>query len=129
MAVFLPLPARFSRLQGLSAGQALKDSFYVIGAIALLVSGFCFIGLQNLKGEENTGWEAVWHWNPTTAKDQTSQHNGVSHEPSGGNEAPYRRLFWNAIILGFTNSSVAIAYLGGFVARYRPVPRSCSSSG
>lgn len=59
LSVFLPLPARFGRLEGVTMGQAVTYSFYVVGVIALLVAGFVAFGLRHLRGEEGKGWRLL----------------------------------------------------------------------
>jgi hypothetical protein len=59
LSLFLPLPARFGRLEGVTMGQAVTYSFYVVGAIALWVAVFVAFGLRNLRGEEGKGWRLL----------------------------------------------------------------------
>lgn len=59
LSVFLPLPARFGRLEGVTMAQAVTYSFYVVGVIALWVAGFVAFGLRNLRGEEGKGWRLL----------------------------------------------------------------------
>lgn len=53
---FLPLPTRFGAIDGVTQGQAVSYSFYVVGVVSLLVAIFVFFGLRNLRGEEGKGW-------------------------------------------------------------------------
>lgn len=106
LGVFLPLPARFQKA-GFTPAQAIADSYYVVGTIALLVSLFCYIGLRSLRGEEGKGWKAI-------AEHTTSHHDVTQY---GALSLSYWRLFVDSITLGFRNDQVGIAYLGGFVAR------------
>src|SRR3981189_2393124 len=46
LSLLLPLPTQFSRIDGVTQGQAVADSFYVVGGIALLVASSCFFGLR-----------------------------------------------------------------------------------
>lgn len=59
LSLFLPLPARFGRLEGVTMGQAVTYSFYVVGAISLWVAVFVAFGLRNLRGEEGKGWRLL----------------------------------------------------------------------
>jgi hypothetical protein len=59
LSLFLPLPARFGRLEGVTMGQAVTYSFYTVGAIALWVAVFVAYGLRNLRGEEGKGWRLL----------------------------------------------------------------------
>lgn len=60
LSLFLPLPARFGDIDGVTPGQAVSYSFYVVGAVSLAVALFVFIGLRNLKGEEGKGWTVLF---------------------------------------------------------------------
>lgn len=56
LTLFLPLPTTFGRIDGVTQAQAVSYSFYVVGAISLVVAVFVFFGLRNLSGEEGKGW-------------------------------------------------------------------------
>ncbi len=56
---FLPLPAKFGEIDGVTPGEAVSYSFYVVGAVSFVVSIFVFVGLRNLKGEEGKGWRVL----------------------------------------------------------------------
>ena len=104
LGVFLPLPTQFRNF-GVSPGQALIDTFYVVGAIAFLVALFCFVGLRGLKGEEGKSWR--------TAFLLRSKHASLD-----GNVAlPYHVLMKASVQLGLKNQLIGLGYLGGFVAR------------
>lgn len=118
LAVFLPLPAQFSHLKGVTQGQAVADSFYVVGTISLVVAVFCFLGLRDLQGEEGKGWRLLLG---------LKQHDDGYHTvPNGGDGQtptvqpkflPYHRLLLDSTILGFQDAQIGLGYLGGFVAR------------
>jgi hypothetical protein len=59
LGLFLPLPARFGRIEGVTMGQAVTYSFYVVGAISLWVAVFVAFGLRHLRGEEGKGWRLL----------------------------------------------------------------------
>lgn len=59
LSCFLPLPAKFGEIDGVTPGEAVSYSFYVVGAIALLVAVFVFFGLRNIQGEEGKGWRLL----------------------------------------------------------------------
>jgi len=104
LGVFLPLPTKFTNF-GVSAGQALTDTFYVVGAIALLVALLCFVGLRRLKGEEGKGWRTAFLFRS-------------EQPPLEGNVAlPYYVLINVSVQLGLKNQLIGLGYLGGFVAR------------
>ncbi len=117
LSVFLPLPAQFSQLKGITQGQAVADSFYVVGSISLLVAVCCFFGLRGLNGEEGKGWHLLL--------DKPLKHQG--YEPVATDEEeplpatpkflPYWQLLLDATRLGFSDAQIGLGYIGGFVAR------------
>ncbi|KAG5983392.1 hypothetical protein E4U43_006278, partial [Claviceps pusilla] len=78
LVLFLPLPARFGERDGVTPGQAVAYSFYVVGGISLAVAVFVFIGLRNLHGEEGKGWETLLGRSPyrAAAADDDDDDNG-----------------------------------------------------
>ncbi|KAI0834782.1 hypothetical protein F5Y06DRAFT_277885 [Hypoxylon sp. FL0890] len=123
LILFLPLPAQFSKKEGVTPAEAITDSFYVVGAVALFVAIFVFFGLRGLKGEEGKGWRMLLglrkqqnapgsHNYPTEGSSSsiptTRAHNGP---------LPYHRLLVSSLRLGVTDPNIALGYLGGFVAR------------
>jgi hypothetical protein len=118
LAIFLPLPARFNHLKGVAQGQAVADSFYVVGIISLLVAGFCFIGLRGLQGEKGKGWGLL------LGKSAASQgYEPLNVETQDRNPEtkpkflPYWRLLLDSTVLGFKDAQIGLGYAGGFVAR------------
>ncbi|KAM3077310.1 hypothetical protein ACMFMG_006659 [Clarireedia jacksonii] len=114
LAVFLPLPAQFSQIKGVSQGQAVSESFYVVGVVALLVSCFCFIGLKGLADEDGKGWGLLL--GKSVPRDSHAREpNGFEH---GRDEfQPYWILLRDSTALGFKDAQIGLGYLGGFVAR------------
>ncbi|TEY62632.1 hypothetical protein BOTCAL_0159g00030 [Botryotinia calthae] len=112
LIAFLPLPAQFSRMKGVSQGQAVADSFYVVGVVSLMVSCFCFIGLRGLAGEEGKGWRLLL--GRPIARDTVGR-------PGGRADTEKFQSYWTLIsdstILGFKDAQIGLGYLGGFVAR------------
>lgn len=118
LAVFLPLPAQFSHLKGKTQGQAVADSFYVVGAVALVVACGCFIGLRGLQGEEGKGWRLLLGKSPShdyeaLPSDDVRAGPGTARTPF----LPYWRLLLDSTLLGFKDAQIGLGYLGGFVAR------------
>ncbi|KAL2357061.1 MFS transporter-like protein [Cryomyces antarcticus] len=109
LGVFLPLPARFAK-NGVSAGDAVADSYYVVGAVALAVCIFSLLGLRDLPGEEHKGWRTLIG----RSKDQTASEAATEtkHEVLS-----YGRLLIDAVALAFKEQNIGLGYLGGFVAR------------
>ncbi|ROT38552.1 actin-like ATPase domain-containing protein [Sodiomyces alkalinus F11] len=118
LSVFLPLPARFGDMDGVTPAEAITDSFYVVGAVSLAVAVFVFLGLRGLKGEDGKGWSLL-----LGRKDRDGELSGQSQlrrfsgAPDKQVVVPYLRLLRDSVTLGFTDANIALGYLGGFVAR------------
>ena len=118
LALFLPLPAQFSHIKGITQGQAVADSFYVVGAMSLLVACFCFFGLRGLQGEEGKGWRLLLGKHPTSDGYQAApQSDEETREPARAPFLPYWKLLLDSTVLGFKDAQIGLGYLGGFVAR------------
>ncbi|KAK1962120.1 major facilitator superfamily transporter [Colletotrichum eremochloae] len=116
LSLFLPLPARFGEIDGVTSADAVADSFYVVGIVAFFVSVFVFVGLRNLKGEEGKGWSVLLGLKTNSgSEDDVGEHD--SNHPTRPKVLPYFRLLRDSVTLGFTDSQIALGYLGGFVAR------------
>ena len=105
LGLFLPLPARLQR-HDISPGQALVDTYYIVGAVALLIACFCFIGLMKLKGEEGKSWRGIW----------SLRNVDGSVRPEKA-KASYGHLMLESLRLGIHNPLIGLGYVGGFVAR------------
>lgn len=116
LAVFLPLPAQFSHLKGITQGQAVADSFYVVGVVALFVACFCFFGLRGLQGEEGKGWRLLLGRSPHKYQGVPSEE-GIEAVTKRVPFLPYWRLLLDSTVLGFKDAQIGLGYLGGFVAR------------
>ncbi|KAJ9662077.1 hypothetical protein H2198_001619 [Neophaeococcomyces mojaviensis] len=101
LSLFLPLPARFQKY-GIDPGHALQYSYYIVGAIALVLAVVCLLGLHGLRSEQRKGWSFLLR---------------------GDEQSPSKSLFsaisllYRAFLVGFTRTDVFIGYIGGFVAR------------
>jgi hypothetical protein len=69
LSLFLPLPAQFGEIDGVTPGQAVSYSFYVVGAVAFCVAVFVFFGLRDLHGEDGKGWRALFGYKGESARD------------------------------------------------------------
>ncbi|KAI1800616.1 hypothetical protein F4811DRAFT_538001 [Daldinia bambusicola] len=123
LALFLPLPARFSRKEGVTPAQAITQSFYVVGAVALVVAVFVFFGLRGLHGEEGKGWRMLLGLRKPQQQD-VDERNGSSRcfasslpRAAHSGPLPYHKLLVSSLRLGATDPHIALGYLGGFVAR------------
>ena len=105
LGLFLPLPAHFQDV-GTEAGQAVADSYYIVGAVSFMIAAICFFGLRNLCGETKKGWRAV-------LKTSISEVGA----PSTRVNTSYWKLLLDSVGLGYQNPLIALGYLGGFVAR------------
>ncbi|TRX94525.1 hypothetical protein FHL15_004680 [Xylaria flabelliformis] len=125
LILFLPLPAQFSKKEGVTPARAITDSFYVVATVALAVAIFVFFGLRGLKGEEAKGWRMLLglkHRDSSTAQDDAAQNHTSISDSNGkrGHAAkplPYQHLLLSSLRLGATDPHIALGYLGGFVAR------------
>ncbi|TQV96720.1 hypothetical protein V2A60_000636 [Cordyceps javanica] len=112
LVLFLPLPVRFGGIDGVTPGQAVSYSFYVVSGVSLLVAFFVFIGLRNLHGEDGKGWRVLLgrkSWYQTQLQNEADEH--------GQKVVPYISLLRDSVLLAFTDSRISLGYIGGFVAR------------
>jgi hypothetical protein len=113
LILFLPLPAYFQG-KGASPAESLQTSFYIVAAISFCVAVFVFVGLRNLPGEED---KSITHlcdrpYDESTNIDaEGNLHTYLIPTPS------YFELIKESFILGLTDSSIFLGYIGGFVAR------------
>ncbi|KAI0969197.1 hypothetical protein F4678DRAFT_439653 [Xylaria arbuscula] len=129
LVLFLPLPAHFSKKEGVTPAQAITDSFYVVSAVALAVAVFVAFGLRGLKGEEGKGWRMLLglKHRDSTASTATPHDGAIQYDPLSYSTnskqthppkpLPYHHLLFSSLRLGATDPHIAIGYLGGFVAR------------
>ena len=107
LCLFLPLPALFQK-SGLQPGNAIAKSYYIVGAIALVVSAICYLGLRHLHGEENKGWRRIALKkkadDPDIAMKYSGRHSSLVH-------------LVESVRLGYVYPQLGLGYLGGFVAR------------
>ncbi|KAL4977759.1 major facilitator superfamily domain-containing protein [Aspergillus desertorum] len=113
LVVLLPLPAHFQRW-GFPPAKAIQYSYYTAAALALGVSGCCFVGLRDLPGEDGKTWASLWPTSRTEPQSVESRKNLYSAFMS---RFPYLKQFGTAINLGLRNRDIFIGYFGGFVAR------------
>lgn len=108
---FLRLPTRFQD-HGISPSQAVADSFYVVGSVALTVAIGCFFGLRGLSGEEDKGWRRLLNRKQNIKP--TEEGFLLDTPPS---LPSYPRLLAASITLGIRDMNIGLGYVGGFVAR------------
>lgn len=104
LGLFLRLPELIQRTD-VEPGQALADSYYIVGALSLLLALVCFVGLRNLNGEDDRGWRAMWYGGEEE-----------SHLSARRRLSSFRSLV-ESIVLGFESPLLGLGYIGGFVAR------------
>ena len=104
LGFFLRLPELIQRA-GVGAEQALTDSYYVVGSLALTLSLLCYLGLKHLHGETGKGWRNLIYGR---------SHDEVSDTSRGASSL--KHLF-ESVTLGFQTPLLGLAYLAGFVAR------------
>lgn len=136
LVLFLPLPTRFGDIDKVTPGEAVSYSFYVVGAVALVVSVFVFIGLRNLKGEDGKGWSVLFGRRRSSEEDDEEDEDGDDIDRSRRQVSvkadrlmmkciltcvqkviPYLHLLKDSVFLGITDSRITLGYVGGFVAR------------
>ena len=117
LVLFLPLPAQFSHIDGVTQGQSVADSFYIVGVISLFVACFCFYGLRGLQGEESKGWRLLFGIAPAAHGYEAAPQSEDYAEPTRKPFLPYWRLLLDSTVLGFRDAQIGLGYMGGFVAR------------
>ncbi|KAG9584589.1 major facilitator superfamily MFS-1, partial [Aureobasidium melanogenum] len=110
VGIFLPLPVKFSG-RGVAQADAVKDSFYVVGGVSIVVAVLVALTLRGLPGEEDKGFNRLFYSGRSTEEHETNEATSLHPLPS------YYQLVRAAVVLGFTDSRIALGYLGGFVAR------------
>lgn len=117
LVLFLPLPAQFSKRDGVTPAQAITYSFYVVGAVAFLVAVFVFFGLRGLRGEEQKGWRMLLGIRMKKTDVDENDDALLPTESKAHKPLAYHQLLLSSLRLGATDRHIAIGYLGGFVAR------------
>jgi hypothetical protein len=79
LSLFLPLPTQFGEIDGVTPGEAVSYSFYVVGFVAFLVAIFVAFGLRNLKGEEGKGWRLLLGRKNRDANDGELDSEGIDN--------------------------------------------------
>ncbi|KAH0360544.1 major facilitator superfamily MFS-1, partial [Aureobasidium melanogenum] len=110
VGIFLPLPVNFSG-RGVAQADAVKDSFYVVGGVSIVVAVLVALTLRGLPGEEDKGFNRLFYSGRSTEEHETNEAASLRPLPS------YYQLVRASVVLGFTDSRIALGYLGGFVAR------------
>ena len=100
LGLFLRLPDIIQRM-GTSPGEALTDTYYIVGASSLALALLCFLGLRNLHGEDEKGWRNLVYGGPDELPSKFTS----------------LRSLVDAVALGFKDPLLGLGYLGGFVAR------------
>ena len=109
LSVFLPLPAYFQSRNATPA-HSVQYSFYVVAAIAFIVAIGIFFGLRNLPGEDGKSISALFR--SSNFKLDTEANTTASAPHSS-----YLNLLLTSLRLGVTDSTISLAYMGGFFAR------------
>ena len=104
LGFLLRLPELIQRT-GLGAPLALTTSFYIVGALAMVLALACSIGLRHLNGEESKGWRLLF--SGSTSSRTLCPPSALSSLSS----------LQESFTLGFRVQSLGMGYLGGFIAR------------
>ena len=107
LTCFLPLPSFFQTHHSTPA-DALKKTYYIVSITAFSISLICFFGLRNLKDQQHKSWSTLSSPSSTTSKTNQTHHQTLP--------LPYTHLFYQSLLAGL-NPDIALAYIGGFVAR------------
>lgn len=105
LMVFLPLPARF-QYAGYDQGTALRYSFYIVAAVALILAVWCSFGLGGLQMESESD----------RSRSARNNDKSLTFRTLAALQEMYSD-FLTAVLIGFRHSEIAIGYIGGFVAR------------
>jgi MFS family permease len=116
VAVFLPLPVKFSA-RGVAQADAVKDSFYLVGSISLVVAILVSVTLRGLPGEQDKGFHRLFYSGRSTPLDHQDDDNNETTSLPCAPTPSYYNLVRSALSLGMTDSRIFLGYLGGFVAR------------
>lgn len=109
LAIFLPLPAYFQSRDATPA-HSVQYSFYIVAAIAFIVAIGIFFGLRNLPGEQEKSFSALF-------RSSHSKLDTEANTASSNSRPSYLELLLTSLRLGVTDSTISLAYMGGFVAR------------
>ncbi|KAL1311176.1 hypothetical protein AAFC00_001373 [Neodothiora populina] len=111
VAIFLPLPTTIAGA-GTSKRDAVQYSFYIVACIALILAVLVYLGLRGLPGDEGKGFRNIYITPDRSSHTEASTISGADATPT-----PYVHLVKAALGLAFTDSRIALGYIGGFVAR------------
>lgn len=117
LVLFLPLPAQFGEIKGITTGQAVTYSFYVVSIVSLFVAVFVAVGLRNIKGEAGKGWKKLFGLRSNDDHILDEIRNANTDGNQHADTTPYLDLLRDSVVLGLADSDIALGYLGGFVAR------------
>ena len=95
LALFLRLPDWF-QMTGTIPEKALMDSYYIVGAVSLVVSLFCYAGLRHLKGEDGKGWRALIYG--TAGEGESTFPTGLSSLES----------LFKSVAMGYQNTQLGL---------------------
>ena len=105
LGLFLPLLAH-GRIPDAGPGASIVSTYYIVAIVAFSAAIACFLGLRNVKGEENKGLKRLLNLR--------SSDTGL---PSTNARQSYLSSLWESLRLGIGHSLIGLGYLGGFVAR------------
>lgn len=90
LLVFLPLPNQFGHIKDVTNAEAVVYSFYVVGAVSLLVAVFVGFGLRNIRGEEGKGWRLLLGLRGANPDGTGAENDSRAHKVC---KTPYSRLW------------------------------------
>ena len=107
LSLFLPLPAFFQG-KGFLPGVSIQYSFYVVGAVSLVVAIFCLFGLRNLDDKNEKSLHSAR---------LSKRGSGASSHPCTSNKRTFIGSLFKSFALGYVHPEFCLSYVGGFVAR------------
>lgn len=116
LGVFLPLPSRFAGREGVTPAEAVRWAYWVVAGVAAGVAAWCAVGLappRNPGGGVVSGIKE-WMWTKIWGGDRVFVSGSETRGKRNGGGG------WGlveAAKLAVTDEKIAVAYVGGFVAR------------
>lgn len=105
--VLLSLPLALDKTHD-NPAKALKKTYYIVGGIALFVAGILFLGLHR----DRTKSFKYWISQNVSEFDRAALDISIEQV-----EHSYFTLLKNGFIIALNEPNIALAYVGGFVAR------------
>lgn len=122
LGFFLRLPTLFQKNPAVSPAEAIKHSYYAVGAVAFAISIWCSLGLAPPRNHGSgipwSGFRA-WLWTKVWGGDPAALNEESEDEGTGKAARSTTGLhgLWAALRAAFEDGRIGVGYVGGFVAR------------